>query len=82
MAAQATDALANLKGEFKARCLSLFANKQIVKDPEAIQASANGNGTKAEDSDDDEAAEEGGAEGGGKKKRKRYQLVLILKSHF
>jgi methionyl aminopeptidase len=53
----------------------------IVKDPEAVMASAaaaksNGNGTKpeAEDSDDEEdekAPGEGGADGAGKKKRKR-----------
>jgi len=65
MAAQATDALANLK----------------VKDPEAVKASAaaakaNGNGqtAEAEDSDDEEdekAPGEGGAEGAAKKKRKR-----------
>ncbi|KAE8452981.1 hypothetical protein EG329_012168 [Mollisiaceae sp. DMI_Dod_QoI] len=65
MAAQTTDALANLK----------------IKDPEAVKASAaaakaNGNGhVEADDSDDDEddkgAPGEGGADGAAKKKRKR-----------
>ncbi|CAG8982394.1 hypothetical protein HYALB_00007516 [Hymenoscyphus albidus] len=62
MAAQAADALANLK----------------VKDPEAVMASAaaakangNGNAAEAEDSDSDEAAGEGGTDAAAKKKRKR-----------
>ncbi|CAG8957439.1 hypothetical protein HYFRA_00011420 [Hymenoscyphus fraxineus] len=64
MAAQAADALANLK----------------VKDPEAVMASAaaakangngNGNAAEAEDSDEDEAAGEGGTDAAAKKKRKR-----------
>ncbi|KAL3424450.1 methionine type [Phlyctema vagabunda] len=65
MAAQATDALANLK----------------VKDPEAVKASAaaaveNGNGAEAEDSDDDEEGDkpadaEAGANGATKAKKKR-----------
>ncbi|EPE36847.1 Creatinase/aminopeptidase [Glarea lozoyensis ATCC 20868] len=65
MAAQAADALKNLK----------------VKDPEAVMASAaaaksngNGNTVEAEDSDDEEdekATGEGGNDGAAKKKRKR-----------
>ena len=83
MAAQAADALANLKCKksYKFR-VRLGANSNAVKDPDAVKASAasakvngNGNAVEAEDSDDDEDEKggpaEGGTDGAAKKKRKR-----------
>lgn len=84
MAAQATDALANLKGRSRQADkmymrTSLMHNS--VKDPAAVVASAEAakanviaGKAEAEDSDDEEeekAATEGGADGAAKKKRKR-----------
>jgi methionyl aminopeptidase len=86
MAAQAADALANLKGgPFPPAIPVSEPQHQLidstVKDPEAVATSAaaakpNGNDTKAEAEDSDEeedekAPAEGGADGAAKKKRKR-----------
>jgi methionyl aminopeptidase len=81
MAAQAADALANLKG-IPHRFVSKldFLMNFTVKDPNAVvtsaaAAKANGNSqAEAEDSDDEDdekAPAEGGVEGAAKKKRKR-----------